>query len=107
MSTHDDPRMNTWEDLIIAMLAVNNYSLERAYSLRDGLASQGLFDIEHMLSMSAEEIASRLDNAGHKRGGHMNRLLSHRLYSLCRTVDATGRAQFEAVLKSTDANLTS
>ncbi len=38
--TQDDP----WEDLILSILSVNSFPLERTYALANGLRNQGLFD---------------------------------------------------------------
>jgi len=48
------------ENLLIALLAVNNWSLERVFGLRGPLRDAGLMDLHAVLCLSEDEVASRL-----------------------------------------------
>lgn len=82
-------RPEPFEDLVISMLAVNSFSLERAYNLRDRLDQQGLFTMETIAGLTTGEIAERLDVAGYRRGSFMNPLLADRIKRLVTTVKLT------------------
>src|SRR5687767_14516591 len=64
----DDP----WQDLILSMLAVNGYSLEKAFGLADKFREQDLFDPKSLTS--ARDIAVRLNAAGYVRGIGMTKI---------------------------------
>lgn len=73
---------NPWADLVIAMLSVNNYPLDRTFALFDKLEDEGLFDPNVLASSSASEIARKLDGAGYSRGVAMTAIFTERLLSL-------------------------
>lgn len=49
----DDP----WEDLVVSMLSVNNYSIEHTYRFLEGLRQQGLFDPKKLAALDDSEAA--------------------------------------------------
>ena len=57
-----------WADLVIALLSVNNYSLEKTFSLFDGLAEVELFDPANLAAWDLSEISRRMGRAGYDRG---------------------------------------
>ena len=71
-----------YEDLVVAILAVNNYSLEKAYGLRTGLKKQGCFDPAKVRSWSHEEAVRHLVQAGYDRGATMNSIFAGRVQEL-------------------------
>jgi hypothetical protein len=89
------------EDLVIAMLAVNNFSLERAYSLRESLDERGLFRLEKLAAKSTSAIATDLEDAGYRRGNFMTPLLAERLRLLAQKV-ASNPDKFMSAISSTD-----
>jgi hypothetical protein len=70
------------ENLLIALLAVNNWSLERVFELRGQLRDAGLLDFDTVCALSEEEVATRLASAGYARGDYMNRLMAIRVLSM-------------------------
>lgn len=74
-------------DLVVAMLAVNRWTLERAASIADGLSDAGLSDPSAIRSMSVDEVATRLATAGYKRGRYMEQLLAIRVVSAAEILD--------------------
>jgi hypothetical protein len=71
-----------WEDLVIAMLSVNQYSLERTYSSNALLREQGLFEPENLARWGVDEICERLCKGGCNRGSYMSKLFAVRLACL-------------------------
>jgi hypothetical protein len=77
-------KANPWADLVIAMLSVNSYSLEKTFSLFDSLAEQGLFVPTKLSALGQADIAKRLGAAGYSRGDTMTAIFAERLGSLGR-----------------------
>lgn len=73
----DDP----WQDLVVAILAVNRYSLERTYTFAQGLRKQGLFDPHNLATLDLGDIVARLQAGGYRRGQFMSDLFAVRLMS--------------------------
>jgi hypothetical protein len=94
--------VDVWEDLVLSMLSVNSWSLERVYPIRDSLRTEGLFDPLNLATSPREDIASRLERAGYNRGTFMTALLSLRLISLGFFVESRGFAGCAEVLASGD-----
>lgn len=90
---------NLWEDLVLSILAVNQYSLERTYRAASGLRSQGLFQPEKLADWSPEEIARRLRCGDCDRGDFMTGLFARRLFSLGQFVQSAGVSEVERVLR--------
>ena len=82
----DDP----WEDLVVSILAVNQYSLERAHGLLRELREQGLTDPKFLEQREPEEIEKRLKAAGFDRGPFMNMLFAGRLSGLGEMIRSKG-----------------
>jgi len=73
---------NPWEDLVISILSVNRYSIERTYRSIDGLRKEGLFDPRRLMNWDESEIGERLRSAGYDRGPFMTSLFALRLSNL-------------------------
>ena len=95
-------RDNPWEDLVLSILSVNQYSLEKTYSHIEGLRQEGLVEPENLKSWTREQIALRLRRAGFDRGFFMTDLFADRLASLGSFVSSRGIEGCEIVLTSTD-----
>jgi 3-methyladenine DNA glycosylase/8-oxoguanine DNA glycosylase len=91
--------VNPFEDLVIAVLAVNNFSLERAYSLREALDREGLFSVKTIRELPVQEVAAALERAKYQRGSFMTPLLARRLKTLA---DVAGRDNFTESISSKD-----
>ncbi len=97
-----ETRNNPWEDLIVSILSVNQYSIVKAYSHIEGLRREGIVDPEKLKSWTSEEIATRLIRAGFDRGFFMTELFGHRLASLGLLVTSEGVECCERILSGTD-----
>jgi hypothetical protein len=78
-------------DLVVAMLAVNRWTVEKAVSITDGLRDAGLSDPAAVGSMTVDEVTARLAQAGYKRGRYMEQLLALRIVSAAAVLDHRDR----------------
>ena len=85
-STIDDP----WEDLVVSLLSVNQYSLERTYESIKGLREQGLFNPTKLMQLDHDEFVARLKAAGCDRGTFMTSLFGLRLANLGALIQSKG-----------------
>jgi len=90
---------NPWADLVIAMLSVNNYPLDRTFALFDKLEDEGLFDPNVLASSSASEIARKLGDSGYNRGVAMTAIFTDRLLSLGELVKRGALADCQRTLQ--------
>lgn len=70
-----------FQDLILALLAVNHWDVEKAATITEGLRAQGLTAPTVIMSRSLEANAEHLGQAGYNRGQYMQRLMSGRIMS--------------------------
>jgi endonuclease III-like uncharacterized protein len=94
-----------WEDLVVAILSVNNYSIEKTYSKIKEMRREKLFEPENLMRWSPVEIARRMKRAGYDRGQFMTSLFAERLSSLGKHLQGAGIEHCREVLAkgSTDA----
>ena len=98
-------RPNTlWEDLVLAILSVNRYSLAKTYLAVETLRREGLFHPQNLAGWTSKEIGTRLRNGGYDRGGFMTWLFADRLESLGKFVESVGIEECEKVLRRGEAN---
>jgi hypothetical protein len=91
-----------WQDLVLSILSVNSYSLEKTYSCVDSLRREGLFDPKKLAGWTQDEIARRLRRGGYNRGEYLNNLFASRLLSLGRFVEGAGVEESERILTKSD-----
>ena len=89
---------DVWEDLILAILSVNNYSLEKSYAAMGSLRREGLFDPKKLAAWSIDDITIRLRRGGYDRGEYLTKLMANRLMSLGVFVERAGIEKSERVL---------
>jgi hypothetical protein len=89
---------NPWEDVVVSILAVNQYSLERTYAAVPGLRQEKVFSPENLSRWPIEEIADRLRRGGCDRGAFMTNLFAKRLSSLGKWVQSKGFVECEKIL---------
>lgn len=77
------------DNVLIAILAVNGWTVDRVFPLTDRLRTVGLLDFTAVSGLSIEEIAERLARAGYARGEYMNLLLATRVLSMATVLTAT------------------
>ena len=93
---------NPWEDLVVAILSVNQYSLEKTYLAIDGIRRENITDPDQLASWETAEIEERLRAAGCDRGTFMTKLFAQRLGALASFVHTTGIERCQRVLAGND-----
>lgn len=99
---NDDVHEEVWEDLVISILSVNNYSLEHTYRFLDGLRKQGVCHPKNLMRWELEEIRRRLNAAGYDRGSFMNYQFALRLSSLGVLLENKGVDRCTAIISGGD-----
>ena len=97
----DDP----WDDLVISMLSVNQYSLERTYESIAGLREQGLFNPQTLTQWEQAEIVASLKSAGCDRGPFMTNLFALHLANLGALIQSKGLDACTKVIAARDARM--
>jgi hypothetical protein len=85
--------------LVIAMLAVNNYPLERVWRQRSDLEKLRVFDPTFLATAEEDHIARALEDAGYQRGDYINGLLASRLKNLGHFAITLGHSRMKEVLE--------
>lgn len=98
-------RDDTWEDLVVSVLSVNQYSVERTYSALEGLRASGLFEPSNLVKWDVDEFVRRLKAAGCDRGEFMTNLFAVRLASLGHFLSQTGVEQVAKILRTQNREL--
>lgn len=70
-----------FSDLLLAMLAVNSWELDKVGALLPQLRDSGLTDANLVSGMSFEKVFSNLVASGYKRGDYIVSLLADRVIS--------------------------
>lgn len=90
-----------WHDLVVSILAVYNYTLEKVDAYSDDLEKQGLFEPDKLKKMSHEEIFEALEKSGYQRGD-LNAIFTERVQNLGEYVDKKGKNHCESILQNKD-----
>src|SRR5262245_22404361 len=90
-----------WEDLVLAMLAVSLYPLERVLMLRDEMRQRGLLDPSKLARYDVGELTMELKRGGYDRG-RLTSMYADRLVSLGKQADATRPASERVLLEGSD-----
>ena len=98
MASDDDP----WGDLVVSILSVNRFPLDRAYALLERLRAEQLTDPEELSKRSAPELYAKLIAAGYDRGEYMTYLFAERLSCLGAFAKQHGITEFEKIMVSQD-----
>lgn len=89
---------NVWEDLVVSILSVNQYSLSNTYKSLESLEAVGLFDPNNLASWSVDEIEAKLKQGGCDRGTFMTGLFAARIHGLGNLLSEKGIKECKAVL---------
>lgn len=98
----DKKETNPWADLVIAILSVNNYPLEKTFALFESLEDNGLFDPTVLAGLSATDVARKLGAAGYNRGDTMTAIFTERLSSLGQLTSSVPVESASRILKTGD-----
>jgi len=94
-----DETAHLWEDLVLAILSVNTYPLEKTYLAVETLRREGIFDPQNLMRWKAEEIGIHLRRGGYDRGEYMTNLFAERLAALGAFANSVGIEECEQVLR--------
>jgi len=85
-----------FQDLLVSVLAVNNYSLEKAYRLCGRLQELGLLDVSVLVGnpLGAGEIRGKLIEAGYARGEYIETLISQRIERIFGAIKQRGSIEY-------------
>src|ERR1700761_5002013 len=89
---------DAWEDLVVSILSVNNYSLEQAYGLLPRIREQGLSYPSNLMRWDLDEIGKRLVAAGYDRGSFMTNQFALRLSALGVMIESKGQEEFGRII---------
>ena len=102
--TDKTKKINPWANIVIAMLSLNSYPLERTWKLFDKLSENGFFDPRNIASWSYDELCQRLIASGYDRGG-MNDIFAERLWSIRNLADNVSGYE-KIIANGTEAEVT-
>ena len=85
-----------FQDLVVSVLAVNNYSLGKAYGLCGRLREQGLLDVSVLCNdpPGAADIRRKLIAAGYIRGEYVETLISQRIERILGSIKQRGLTNY-------------
>ena len=69
------------EDLLVALLSVNLWSVEKVYGLVDRFRDAGLFDFDSVANLDNAELTRRLGTSGYDRGTYLTPMMASRVGS--------------------------
>ena len=78
------------DDLVCSMLAVNVWTLEKSFAIREELEREVLFDVERMNSMTLSDFFDALKRAGYSKADFVVGLFVNRLSDMARVLSARG-----------------
>lgn len=87
-----------WDDLVVSILAVNQYSLEKTYDLLGGLRAARVTDPDALVNWTFEIMVHKLKTAGCDRGAFMTALFAKRLCALGELLRTKGVLDCESTL---------
>lgn len=85
-------------DLVMAILAVNQWRLDQSSEIYDGLLREGLFDPEKIQQMSDEDVFRALTSAGYKKSAYVKGLICDRLKDLAEKLSGSKRDYFHNLI---------
>jgi hypothetical protein len=88
------------DNLLVAMLAVNSWPVQRAWVLRGALRELGLMDLDALAQQSEAEVTRRLVLAGHTRGDYMNTNMALRILSMAHVLTPEVRRELSADIQA-------
>lgn len=89
------------QDLVVALLAVNQYPVDRAVALMPAFRERGLLDPEAIARMGQPQVIEAMKDAGYTRGGYLP-IVSYRLFQLMEAVASGGLDTLPAFVASND-----
>jgi len=82
LNKNNSGSVNNWAYVVMAILAVNKFTLEDVFALSKKLEANGLFDLHNLASWDFPKIFSKLKQSGYNKPDFVVGLLTERLMSL-------------------------
>ena len=73
---------SVWVNLVVAILSVNNYPLDRTFERLQQLESAGLLDPGNLRNWDISQMVRHLGAAGYNRGPVLTKIMGERLVAL-------------------------
>jgi len=89
-------------DLVVALLSVNAWRVEKTFKIYEGLRALELLDLDAVARLDEAEVCSRLERAGYARGDFMIALLARRLLGLATALSGDGKIQLRRLVEERD-----
>ena len=86
-------------DLVSAMLAVNLWTVDKMFSIHEGLEREGLFEHERIAEAEYSDVHAKLVAAGYARGDYIVSLLTERLQSMAQHLCSGGLDRLAGLLE--------
>ena len=96
-SIRGDERETLLVDLFTAIMAVNQWTVERAYKVSAKFKEMGLLDPLTLSRMSVKDVCERLERAGYNRGEFMVLQMAERMLHMARALENEGVEKIEAL----------
>lgn len=87
-------------NLIAALLAVNNWPIEKAWEIVPDLERQGLLDFASVASMGHRDVFDRLRAAGYTKSDYVVGLVGDRLLGLAGILSRGGLSKIEQLVRN-------
>ena len=89
-------------DLVVSVLSVNLWTIEKTFKIYDGLREEGLFDFDAVAALPETEVFARLERAGYTRGDFMVGMLAGRLRSVALALSGQGQEKLRQLVTAKD-----
>lgn len=93
---------NYWKYLVISLLSVNQYKLEKTYLIAQELDNVGLFLPSNLVEWDTDKILAKLIEAECDRGEFMNDIFSSRIREIGKTIEHYGQNYCEEIFLTKD-----
>lgn len=100
MSEQDPGATSVVEDLVMAMLSVDSWTLEKSFEIREQLEREGFFALESLAERSPTDVFERLERAGYARGDFMICTMSDRLLHMADLLAGDGLPELLGLVES-------
>lgn len=89
-------------DLVMAILAVNQWRLDQSAGIYDSLKAHGLFEPETIATMQFAQLHAALKAAGYKKADFVIDLICDRLFDMAKKLSGDGAETFARLCASGD-----
>ena len=95
----ESPKGDVWEDLILAMLSVGGYPVDKVLIIRVVMKRVGLLDPHNLAAWDEARVTRELNSAGYSRGLLIG-MYAERLVATFRSLTAEHFAETQTILEN-------